>query len=78
MILMTEVKSVDEIDYVAMSYDQNTINQAAIDTLVSHKPSLRSAATFNAVLAIGMLFGFGLTWFSNGKNLRGSMFEKIH
>ena len=75
---MTEVKSVDNIDYIAENYDQNTANESAIDTLVSIKPSVRSAAVFNSVIAIAMVLGFGLNWFSNGKDLRASMFSKIH
>jgi hypothetical protein len=77
IILMTEVKSVDEIDYIATAYNQNTANQAAINSLDSIKPSLRSAATFNSILAILMVAGFVMTWFANGKNLRASMFDKI-
>jgi hypothetical protein len=75
---MTEIKSAKEVNYIAETYDQNDENAAAIDTLQGIVPSIRTAFAFNFSLAIAMLLGFMLTWFSNGKDIRGSVFEKIH
>jgi len=78
MIILCEVKSAHEVTYIADTYSQNAGNLSAIETLQNIVPSLRSAEAFNFSLTIAMFLGFGLTWFSNGKDLRGSIFEKIH
>ena len=74
---MCEGKSVHQIKYISENYTQNPANLPAIDTLDNQIHTRRFGMMFNTILLALMLFSFGLMFWFEGKNIRGSVFQKI-
>ncbi len=73
VVIMCEMKSVTNIKYILDTYNQNTINDTSLNTLKDLIPTLRTAEAFNYILVLSMFIGFGVTYYSMGKDIRRSM-----
>ena len=73
VVIMCEMKSVTNIKYILDTYNQNTINDTSLNTLKDLIPTLRTAEAFNYILVLSMFIGFGVTYYSMGKDIRRSI-----